>query len=358
MTTDHIDSLHLHHPSPLLVLQETHSDVDWALTKATTRSTAPCHRACLSVQLREVQPAHSSDFKLIPVGGLRRHSLRSIGSLRPCITSGLLHRASPFQVPFDVQFTLAKRDRITGRPRNPLPLLLPRHVPTINVIRTTSFPSTSPSPSAPPMDYSASVHDADHPTGASPWGNSPAPSPQAHRTTFGAVGGEPPVSPPAFGSDVPSNGFAADHEEEEGFGPSDHGFGRPSTSSTVAESDTQTNPPETASGAASPGQHHGNVSPLQPHDPNRLSGDTARASQEQPQIRKPTQPVYKLQAKITGLERAARKDPILRFDVHVCLLTLHENAREYVLTVECCRPTFQSSEPPSSEMSDACTQSL
>lgn len=29
--------------------------------------------------------------------------------------------------------------------------------------------------------------------------------------------------------------------------------------------------------------------------------------------------MYKLQAKITGLERAARKDPILRFDVHVSI---------------------------------------
>jgi hypothetical protein len=28
-------------------------------------------------------------------------------------------------------------------------------------------------------------------------------------------------------------------------------------------------------------------------------------------------PQYKLQAKITGLERTGRKDPILRFDVHV-----------------------------------------
>lgn len=217
--------------------------------------------------------------------------------------------------------------------------------------------STSPSSTAPPMDYSASVHDADHPTGASPWGTSPAPSPQAHRTTFGAVAGEPPASPHRFGSDVPSNGFGADHEEEEGFGASDHGFGRPGTGSTVSESDTQTHTAETASGAASPGQHHGNVSPLQPHDPNRLSGDTARASQEQSQARKPTQPVYKLQAKITGLERAARKDPILRFDVHVCLLLRYYDACKCILTVDCGRPTFQSSEPPNSEMSDACTQS-
>lgn len=30
---------------------------------------------------------------------------------------------------------------------------------------------------------------------------------------------------------------------------------------------------------------------------------------------------YKLQAKITGLERTGRKDPILRFDVHVSIRT-------------------------------------
>jgi hypothetical protein len=44
------------------------------------------------------------------------------------------------------------------------------------------------------------------------------------------------------------------------------------------------------------------------------------AQRSQPQGR-PTQEgkalQYKLQAKITGLERTGRKDPILRFDVHV-----------------------------------------
>jgi hypothetical protein len=35
-------------------------------------------------------------------------------------------------------------------------------------------------------------------------------------------------------------------------------------------------------------------------------------------VQQPQAPQYKLQAKITGLERTGRKDPILRFDVHVC----------------------------------------
>lgn len=175
------------------------------------------------------------------------------------------------------------------------------------------------------MDYSASIHDADHP-GASPWGNSPAASPQPNQTTFGTLGGgHPPASPPAFVSQISGNGFEAEHDDA-GFSSPDHGFGRrPDTASTAAGSDTQTQTQtaetvrgDTPADQQQPGafQDENESSPML-HDPNRLSGDTARASQEQAQARKPTQPQYKLQAKITGLERAARKDPILRFDVHV-----------------------------------------
>lgn len=161
------------------------------------------------------------------------------------------------------------------------------------------------------MDYTTSIHDADHPAGASPWGSSPASSPQANRTTFSA-GEDPPASPPVFGS--PGNGFGADHDDSD--------FARPRTASTVSEGDTETGVAEDEEGGIPGQQQPGadndeNVSPNQAHDPNRFSGDTARASHEQSQVRKSTQSQYKLQAKITGLERAAKKDPILRFDVHV-----------------------------------------
>lgn len=176
------------------------------------------------------------------------------------------------------------------------------------------------------MDYSASINDTEHPAGDSPWGNSPVPSPQANRTTFGAASGGPPSSPPVFGSpQISGNGFGPEHDDDGGFGSPEQPYGaRPGTASTVSEGDAHTT--ETAIGDAPAGEqqqqqvgfHDENVSPShQGHDP-RLSGDTARASREQPpQPRKPAQPQYKLQAKITGLERAARKDPILRFDVHV-----------------------------------------
>lgn len=169
------------------------------------------------------------------------------------------------------------------------------------------------------MDYSASIHDSDHPSGASPWGNSPVASPQADRTTFGSVIGEPPASPPGFASHIPGNGFDAGNDDG-GFGSSDHDFRRPGTASTVSESDTRTQVTEQVEGEGPVDYQQfpdENLASSQAHDANRLSGDTARASQEQSQPRKPTKPQEKLQAKITGLERAARKDPILRFDVHV-----------------------------------------
>ncbi|KOS18054.1 Vacuolar protein sorting-associated protein 17 [Escovopsis weberi] len=42
-------------------------------------------------------------------------------------------------------------------------------------------------------------------------------------------------------------------------------------------------------------------------------------AEEPAQLRKSTQPQFRLQAKITGLERTGKKDPILRFDVHTNL---------------------------------------
>lgn len=169
------------------------------------------------------------------------------------------------------------------------------------------------------MDYSSSIHDGENPAGASPWGSSPVASPQASQTTFGAIDGPAPASPPVFGA--AGNGFGEEHDDGE--------YGRPRTASTVSEDDTQTGETEdeesSIQGQQKQQQQSGayndeNRSPSQAQDVNRFSGDTARASQDQAQVRRSTQPQYKLQAKITGLERAAKKDPILRFDVHVSVV--------------------------------------
>lgn len=210
------------------------------------------------------------------------------------------------------------------------------------------------------MDYSASMHGDDHAVGASPWGTSPMSSPQASQTRFGAIAGDSPPSP-ALGSQISGNGFGAE-QDEGGFGQPGDGFRRPDTASTLSEGDTQAQLSDTEGEDAGGRQHQPdayqdeNLSPSQAHDPNRLSGSTARASQEQAQaqVRKPTGPVYKLQAKITGLERAARKDPILRFDVHASWETPIPDLGPYA---DHDRPTFQSFERPSSAMSGVCTPS-
>lgn len=179
------------------------------------------------------------------------------------------------------------------------------------------------------MDYSASINDADHPAGASPWGSSPGSSPQHHRTTFSGANAEPPLSPPRFGSQNSNNGLTHDYDEG-GFGASDGEYRRPDTASTV--SGTETHVDESASEATrgipsgsdqqqpfGAGERNENVPPSQSQGASRVSGETLKPGQEPPQSRKPAQPLFKLQAKITGLERTGRKDPILRFDVHTNL---------------------------------------
>jgi hypothetical protein len=167
------------------------------------------------------------------------------------------------------------------------------------------------------MDYSASINDADNPVGASPWGNSPESSPRPNRTTFGALGNEAaPVPPFPFAPQTGNNGLGAEPEEG-GFGAGDTNYNRPDTASTVSGTETTADagpdlagaPPAKSGQQETPQQERSQVPPKQP-------GQHAPQAREQ-QVRRPQQSQYKLQAKITGLERAGRKDPILRFDVHV-----------------------------------------
>jgi hypothetical protein len=153
------------------------------------------------------------------------------------------------------------------------------------------------------MDYSASINDAEHPAEASPWGSSPGSSPEHHRAAFASG-----ISSD-FSSHVPSNGLAHD-QEEGGFETGETGYKRPDTATSASTSDVPTHElnPETEGPeqARQDGQQH----------LSRSAGEYGQPGQEQ-QIRRPVQPQFKLQAKITGLERTGRKDPILRFDIHV-----------------------------------------
>ncbi|KAI4929243.1 uncharacterized protein J4E92_004906 [Alternaria infectoria] len=142
------------------------------------------------------------------------------------------------------------------------------------------------------MDYSA--HDPDHPGGRDPW----ASSPQANRTSFG----QPPTN------DIPSSPLppqASPYHE----GGEQYGY--------MGDQDAQSRPgtaPENGDHLQQP-QMPGQDAPRSPiaqqgqQQPQRYHGNRPQRQQQH----------YKLQAKVTGLERNSKKDPILRFDVYTNL---------------------------------------
>ncbi|KAI0447108.1 hypothetical protein F4803DRAFT_397348 [Xylaria telfairii] len=161
------------------------------------------------------------------------------------------------------------------------------------------------------MDY----RDDDHAAGASPWGTPPA-TPQRNATSYNSISGSQSPTPFQYGSREPSNGFA---QEDPGL----DAFRRPNTASSTAstteyEPSQQSEPSQQASFGAEPEAQPG--APQQPqgepssHGPSNVPG--TQQGQQPQQTRRPPGPQYKLQAKITGLERTGKKDPILRFDVH------------------------------------------
>ncbi|KAL2158616.1 hypothetical protein VTH06DRAFT_4098 [Thermothelomyces fergusii] len=199
------------------------------------------------------------------------------------------------------------------------------------------------------MDYSSSIHDPENAAEASPWGNSPTSSPGPSRTAFGSITGDAPGSP--FRYPPSSNGL----NDDGGFGGSDIDYRRPGTASTVSQP-TEREPEVSAAAESQPEEEHqdlaGDQGPLspqlqqqqqqqqdqeqqeqqdqhqhQPRQPPKTTGSIDEAEerpqqqQQQQQPQKPPPPQFKLQAKITGLERTGRKDPILRFDVHTNLPT-------------------------------------
>ena len=180
------------------------------------------------------------------------------------------------------------------------------------------------------MDYSASIHENDQ-SGDSPWG-SPN-SPQPNRTAFGSTSG-------ATGEDyqrpftASSSGGLSDGADGGGFGAGAGDvtdYRRPGTANSiqstsetaVADEDyEQQYRPQQQPQEQQQQQQYDSQAPLPPK-PNDSSygggpAPAGESSQQPPQPQRPPQPQYRLQVKITALERSAKKDPIFRFDVHVC----------------------------------------
>ncbi|KAJ5026157.1 retromer complex subunit Vps17 [Bipolaris maydis] len=149
------------------------------------------------------------------------------------------------------------------------------------------------------MDYSA--HDPDHPAGGDPW----ASSPQANRSSFG----QPPTN------DIPSSPLPAqtspygENSEQYGYLGEQDAQSRPATAPENGDQSQQ----QQAHGQDAPRSPQPQQQGQQGQQPQRYHGTRP---QRQPQQQ---QQHYKLQAKVTGLERNGKKDPILRFDVYTNL---------------------------------------
>ncbi|KAI0132576.1 vacuolar protein sorting-associated protein vps17 [Xylariales sp. AK1849] len=171
------------------------------------------------------------------------------------------------------------------------------------------------------MDYRSSITDDEHPAGASPWGSSPPASPRRNQSSYSSLGNEAAYQHESQGT---SNGL--EHDDLTA-----NAFRRPGTASSTASGPDldSSRQPEASQQSAFGGpldpsqQQHPpaqeNVPPQQSQAQRRPQAGNAPAGQgqgQEQQVRRPQHPQYKLQAKITGLERTGRKDPILRFDVH------------------------------------------
>lgn len=173
------------------------------------------------------------------------------------------------------------------------------------------------------MDYSSLPNDPDHPAGTSPWSSSPQPN--NNRSTFqSSTSADVPSSQLATSSPYtpePSSGPGEQYSSDQAAGGGR--YDRPESSGEGSVPEENGNSPDLSARLQSPQigepgfmEQHQYQQQQQHYSQQRADGPQryqtgARAGQRQ------SVPQYKLQAKVTALERTGRKDPILRFDVHV-----------------------------------------
>ncbi|KAJ5908388.1 hypothetical protein N7495_001070 [Penicillium taxi] len=139
------------------------------------------------------------------------------------------------------------------------------------------------------MDYSSISHDPDLPADASPWG-----SPRPDRTTF----------PTSGHADIPPSPLGHDHSTDD---VENHDVEPQSPDLSAQLQSAQLGDPDYAD------DHSPFAAPNPDHQQSQLP---ARYQTGARQHSRPPAPAYKIQAKITSLERTGKKDIILRFDVH------------------------------------------
>jgi len=154
------------------------------------------------------------------------------------------------------------------------------------------------------MDYST-IHE-DNSTG-SPWASSPQQQPRANPST--PINDEPSLTPqvqpqPQSQTNYPYRNGAHDPESNqrsEGYNTAPPGVENGHYNQTARQLERAPGEGLRQQPQAQQQQSHTAQQQKQP----------SQATPQRPQVQ------YKLQAKVNGLERSGRKDPILRFDVHV-----------------------------------------
>lgn len=185
------------------------------------------------------------------------------------------------------------------------------------------------------MDYSAAI--ADDPAAASPWGSS---SPRAQRGPFAGAAPDSPRTPGSHGRNESQSSLPEPAMDDSQAATNEGSFNGQQAPQTEGAQDRPAG-----------SQQQQSTQPQHPH------GQHAQQQQGQPRpgaaryhSARPQRPVpqYKLQAKVTALERTGRKDPVLRFDVYV-----RSTLRRLVVCANSgYRQTYPDSEPPSSVTSD------
>lgn len=177
------------------------------------------------------------------------------------------------------------------------------------------------------MDYSSAIANEG---GASPW----ASSPQHDRSVF----------PNSNNHDVPSTASLS-HQPPAPEGQDFHQHDN--SNNQYPSQQPQPQAYDNATRSEPQRYHHARPQHQPPQHPHQQ-----HQNQQQPQQPRKQ---YKLQAKITALERTGRKDPVLRFDVYVCCCLLRTAASKPTNLLD--RRTSQSSVLPNSAMSAAPTPS-
>jgi hypothetical protein len=177
-------------------------------------------------------------------------------------------------------------------------------------------PPTLPAPAytAPPdqaMDYSGATADTDALAGSSPWGSS---SPRAGRTPYAPA----PQTPNVPDSPTQQPGHQHTHSQDSiSANPFANETGIASPPSNPSEPQTQPSATQEAPAQEVPQaqeQPPQQYAASQPHPQMRPAAARYHSARQQRPV-----PAYKLQAKVTALERTGRKDPVIRFDVYVRL---------------------------------------